>query len=481
MSVGMNLLAMFTSDTRTQGLGASLGAADDAASAKGSGSFAGLLQGELGEEFQTMLDELPAEEREELLAAMAQLALGGDGKELPPAVNQLLESLPDMPELSADEALQLQEGGEAALDVLATLVPEWRQWLSDAAEDVDLARLQAAVAEVPDVLEDAQALAADVAATLEQADTAEDAAAALTEAGEAVADDAVLLAGMAAQAAAAGQAAAMTEGAGEGDAQSLNRARFSLAQILGNAQAATEEAGKGRDSAALQEGESDKRSLLGQNTDEFAGLRRKAALEQNAASNPRLAEAALRAEPASRRTGAEEATEAARITQPGSAAAAAALTARPVSAPAQALGVPFGQAGWSEAVMDKVMWMSSRNLSSVEIRLTPAELGPLEINLQNRGQEIQVQFVSQNPSVREALESQVMRLREMVNEQGLDLVDVSVGDSGVGQQQERAEREAARAAGSMLAGGAADEAGDSLQAPVLPVAGPSERLVDYYA
>lgn len=460
MSVGMNLLAMFTSDTRTQGLGASLGAADDAASAKGSGSFAGLLQGELGEEFQTMLDELPAEEREELLAAMAQLALGGDGKELPPAVNQLLESLPDMPELSADEALQLQEGGEAALDVLATLVPEWRQWLSDAAEDVDLARLQAAVAEVPDVLEDAQALA---------------------EAGEAVADDAVLLAGMAAQAAAAGQAAAMTEGAGEGDAQSLNRARFSLAQILGNAQAATDEAGKGRDSAALQEGESDKRSLLGQNTDEFAGLRRKAALEQNAASNPRLAEAALRAEPASRRTGGEEATEAARITQPGSAAAAAALTARPVSAPAQALGVPFGQAGWSEAVMDKVMWMSSRNLSSVEIRLTPAELGPLEINLQNRGQEIQVQFVSQNPSVREALESQVMRLREMVNEQGLDLVDVSVGDSGVGQQQERAEREAARAAGSMLAAGVADDMGDSLQAPVLPVAGPSERLVDYYA
>ncbi|UJJ33435.1 flagellar hook-length control protein FliK [Halopseudomonas maritima] len=113
----------------------------------------------------------------------------------------------------------------------------------------------------------------------------------------------------------------------------------------------------------------------------------------------------------------------------------AALSARPVTAPTQSLGVPMGQAGWSEAVVNKVMWMSSQNLQSVEIQLDPAELGPLEIKIQTRGQEHQVQFVSQHAGVRDALEGQMYRLREMFTQQGVGQLDVNVSDGSSQQRQ----------------------------------------------
>ncbi|UAW99254.1 flagellar hook-length control protein FliK [Halopseudomonas nanhaiensis] len=165
------------------------------------------------------------------------------------------------------------------------------------------------------------------------------------------------------------------------------------------------------------------------------------------------------------------------------AASVAALTARPVAAPPQALGVPFGQQGWGEAMVEKVMWASSQNLRSVEIHLDPAELGPLEIHIQQRGQEQQIQFVSQNASVREALESQMYRLREMFTQQGMNQVNVSVGDSSAGQQSAR-EQSAGNRGGSGRAderGGSSVEAGDTILTSAAAARVSSERLVDYYA
>jgi flagellar hook-length control protein FliK len=166
------------------------------------------------------------------------------------------------------------------------------------------------------------------------------------------------------------------------------------------------------------------------------------------------------------------------------AAAQGALGARPVLAASQTLNVPFGQAGWGDAVMDKMVWMSSQNLRSVNIRLDPADLGPLEINIQTRGQEHQVQFVTQNPSVREALEAQMFRLREAFSQQGMNLVDVSVGDSAVDQQTHHNEEGAREGSNRGRVTGSqtleADEAGMMLASAAVSQA-QSTRLIDYYA
>ncbi|MDH1261736.1 flagellar hook-length control protein FliK [Pseudomonas sp. GD03944] len=90
--------------------------------------------------------------------------------------------------------------------------------------------------------------------------------------------------------------------------------------------------------------------------------------------------------------------------------------------------VAMQQAGWSEAVVDRVMLMSSQNLKSAEIQLDPAELGRLEVRINMSQDQAQVTFASANAGVREALESQMHRLRDMFTQQGMNLADVNVSD-----------------------------------------------------
>ncbi|MDT9115718.1 flagellar hook-length control protein FliK, partial [Escherichia coli] len=58
--------------------------------------------------------------------------------------------------------------------------------------------------------------------------------------------------------------------------------------------------------------------------------------------------------------------------------------------------VAMHQGGWSEAVVDRVMWLSSQNLKSAEIQLDPAELGRLEVRVNLSQDQAQVTFASPN-------------------------------------------------------------------------------------
>ncbi|MBU1488561.1 MAG: flagellar hook-length control protein FliK [Gammaproteobacteria bacterium] len=93
--------------------------------------------------------------------------------------------------------------------------------------------------------------------------------------------------------------------------------------------------------------------------------------------------------------------------------------------------VPMQQAGWSEAVVDRVMLMSSQNLKSAEIQLDPQELGRLEVRISVNQDQTQVTFASAHAGVREALDSQMHRLRELFTQQGMNLADVNVSDQSL--------------------------------------------------
>ena len=150
-------------------------------------------------------------------------------------------------------------------------------------------------------------------------------------------------------------------------------------------------------------------------------------------------------------------------------------------AAANALQQPLSmrQPGMSEAVVERVMWLSSQNLKSAEIQLDPAELGRLEIRISLNQEQTQISFASPHASVREALEGQMHRLRDMFAQQGLDQFDVNVSD----QSLARGERQADERGASGLAGGGA-EAEDGLEAESLIATTPLENgrgLVDFYA
>lgn len=149
--------------------------------------------------------------------------------------------------------------------------------------------------------------------------------------------------------------------------------------------------------------------------------------------------------------------------------------------------VAMQQAGWSEGVVDKVMWMSSQNLKSAEIQLDPAELGRLDVRISLNQDQTQISFASAHPGVREALESQVHRLREMFTQQGMNLADVNVSDQSQGRawQGQGQEGESRGRGGSFADDGTA---GSGEEERVIgsvelrdPAQGAGRGMVDYYA
>ena len=140
------------------------------------------------------------------------------------------------------------------------------------------------------------------------------------------------------------------------------------------------------------------------------------------------------------------------------------------------------QSGWSEEVVNRVMYLSSANLKSADIQLEPAELGRLDIRVNiSADQAAQVNFVSGHAGVREALDSQMHRLREMFAQQGMGQVDVSVSDqSRQWQGQEREHQEQARR-GARPESSHEDELNIAPAQAVAPGIVLGSSAVDYYA
>lgn len=103
--------------------------------------------------------------------------------------------------------------------------------------------------------------------------------------------------------------------------------------------------------------------------------------------------------------------------------------------------VEVGKPGWSDTVMQRVMWMSSQQINKAEIALDPPELGPLQVRISTNGDQTTVSFTSQHGTVRDALDQGLPRLREMMDNQGLNLADVDVSDQHQ-QQQSQAQAQA---------------------------------------
>lgn len=162
----------------------------------------------------------------------------------------------------------------------------------------------------------------------------------------------------------------------------------------------------------------------------------------------------------------------------------AALTQAAVPKTANALPVnqplAMHQSGWSEEVVNRVMYLSSANLKSADIQLEPAELGRLDIRVNIAAdQSAQVNFVSGHAGVREALDSQMHRLREMLAQQGMGQVDVNVSDQSrgwQGQDQQNQSRSSAR-----FDGGNEDEPNVTPAEAVAPSIVLGSSAVDYYA
>ncbi|MFT6028531.1 MAG: flagellar hook-length control protein FliK [Oleiphilaceae bacterium] len=141
------------------------------------------------------------------------------------------------------------------------------------------------------------------------------------------------------------------------------------------------------------------------------------------------------------------------------------------------LSTPVNSEQWNDEVSQKILWFSSRNIQTAEMHLNPAELGPIDVKVHVQNDVTTVTFNVNNASVRDLLESNVVRLREMMEANGVNLGDVNV-DSGSRDQSQQSGTDSNNK-GSSQSGQEMDESGELVTTEKLVTIKPS-NLVDYF-
>ncbi|TFZ08341.1 flagellar hook-length control protein FliK [Ramlibacter humi] len=117
-------------------------------------------------------------------------------------------------------------------------------------------------------------------------------------------------------------------------------------------------------------------------------------------------------------------------------------------------------AAFAGDIAAEVKLMADGGLKQAELRLNPAELGPVHIKLELQATTADVQFTAAHATTREGLSQALPQLRELLAGQGLQLGHAGVG-AGTGQGSDssawQAQREAARAVQRNAGAGGADE------------------------
>ena len=120
------------------------------------------------------------------------------------------------------------------------------------------------------------------------------------------------------------------------------------------------------------------------------------------------------------------------------------------------------------------MILVNQRLQQVEIQLDPPELGNVHVRLNLQSEQASVSFLVQNQQAKEALEQQMGKLRDMLQESGVD-----VGDANVAQQQQSQQGDKEH---NMAGGFHKDTEEDQMvSANLAQVIKPSATGVDFYA
>ena len=91
-----------------------------------------------------------------------------------------------------------------------------------------------------------------------------------------------------------------------------------------------------------------------------------------------------------------------------------------------------GSSEWTEELASQVTMMSSKGVQSAELKLSPADLGPLEVHIDVQNGAASVWFQAAHPATRAALEQSLPQLRDLLASQGM-----SLSDAGVNRQPSR--------------------------------------------
>lgn len=144
----------------------------------------------------------------------------------------------------------------------------------------------------------------------------------------------------------------------------------------------------------------------------------------------------------------------------------------------EGLSPSVGTAAWGQALGEKVVWMAAGGQQTASLTLNPPDLGPLQIVVNVSNDQATASFFAAQPEVRQALEAALPRLRDMMQDAGIQLGQATVSAENP-HQQEAHDRAPQRAATPFIGNGEANGSELPLAGVQRPQAG--RGLVDTFA
>jgi flagellar hook-length control protein FliK len=148
--------------------------------------------------------------------------------------------------------------------------------------------------------------------------------------------------------------------------------------------------------------------------------------------------------------------------------------APPAAATTATLHSQVGTAAWSNELGSRLTVMAQQGITSASLRLSPPQLGPLEVRIAVRDNSASVWFGASQSDTRAALEQALPRLREMFASHGLNLTNAGVS----GETPRGTPRNGQSAS---LASTTADATGEVAGVSVASSALVHQGLIDTYA
>ena len=130
---------------------------------------------------------------------------------------------------------------------------------------------------------------------------------------------------------------------------------------------------------------------------------------------------------------------------------------------------------FAEEMTAQIRLLKNRSGGEAKLSLHPAELGRMSISVSTDGNETRIAFVVETLQARQAVETALPRLRDMLESAGLSLSDSDISEQG-GSKPERDER----GLRNSLAHSFSDDDDDVLPTNVLSLTVDPDRLVDTY-
>jgi flagellar hook-length control protein FliK len=114
--------------------------------------------------------------------------------------------------------------------------------------------------------------------------------------------------------------------------------------------------------------------------------------------------------------------------------AAAAAAAAPAPAPLPPIEAPVGSPRFVDETAQQVTWLVKNGLSEAEIRVKPADMGPISVRIEMNQNEATLTFAVSQPETRAAVQDSLHRLTEMLADSGISLGQANVGGQDLAQQ-----------------------------------------------